>query len=62
MPAPGLGPGSGGGAGRDPPGMATAAGGTHPTGMHSCLNLHIDKRFTQNVMQHTNECNFDTPA
>ena len=20
-----------------PPGMATAAGGTHPTGMHSCL-------------------------
>ena len=21
----------------DPPGTATAAGGTHPTGMHSCL-------------------------
>ena len=25
-----------GGAGGDPP-MATAAGGTHPTGMHSCF-------------------------
>ena len=23
--------------GGDPPGTATAAGGTHPTGMHSCL-------------------------
>ena len=23
--------------GGDPPGMATAAGGTHPTGMHSCI-------------------------
>ena len=26
----------GGGPGGDPPRMATAAGGTHPTGMHSC--------------------------
>ena len=24
----------------DPPRTATAAGGTHPTGMHSCLVLH----------------------
>ena len=23
---------------RPPPGTATAAGGTHPTGMHSCLH------------------------
>ena len=23
--------------GEDPPGTATAAGGTHPTGMHSCF-------------------------
>ena len=29
-------PGPGGGAVGDPPGMATAAGGKHPTGMHSC--------------------------
>ena len=28
----------GGAAGGDPPRMATAAGGTHPTGMHSCLS------------------------
>ena len=27
-----------GGPGGDPPGTATAAGGTHPTGMHSCWN------------------------
>ena len=26
----------GGVPGGDPPGMATAAGGAHPTGMHSC--------------------------
>ena len=26
----------GGGAGGDPPGTATAADGTHPTGMYSC--------------------------
>ena len=32
-------PGGGVGGGRveTPPGTATAAGGTHPTGMHSCL-------------------------
>ena len=29
----------GGGAGGDTPGTATAAGGTHPTGMHSCLYM-----------------------
>ena len=29
-------PGPGGSPGGDPPGTATAAGGTHPTGMHSC--------------------------
>ena len=29
----------GGVPGGDPPGTATAAGGTHPTGMHSCLKL-----------------------
>ena len=26
-----------GGPGGEPPEMATAAGGTHPTGMHSCF-------------------------
>ena len=31
-------PGSGGGV---PPGMATAAGGTHPTGMHSCCTSYV---------------------
>ena len=25
-----------------PPRTATAAGGTHPTGMHSCLKVKID--------------------
>ena len=33
------GPGLGGALWR-PPGMATAASGTHPTGMHSCLNVN----------------------
>ena len=32
-------PGSRGVPGGDPPTMATAAGGTHPTGMHTCLFL-----------------------
>ena len=36
-PGPG-GPGSKGLPGADHPGKATAAGGTHPTGMHSCLH------------------------
>ena len=27
--------------GGDPPGTATAAGGTHPTGMHSCYLLYL---------------------
>ena len=26
--------------GGDPPGTATAAGGTHPTGMHSCFTYN----------------------
>ena len=37
VPAPGGGAWSRGVHGGDPPGTATAAGGTHPTGMHSCL-------------------------
>ena len=49
MPAPGGVPGLGDGGTwsrgaawwRPPPGTATAAGGTHPTGMHSCLILGI---------------------
>ena len=31
--------GPGGMPGGEPPGTATAAGGTHPTGMHSCFLL-----------------------
>ena len=31
----------GGGGGGDPPGTATAAGVTHPTGMHSCFVLSL---------------------
>ena len=27
----------------DPPGTATAAGGTHPTGMHSCVIYIFNK-------------------
>ena len=42
--APGGVPGPGGSAPRGVPGgdpqTATAAGGTHPTGMHSCVNDH----------------------
>ena len=45
VPAPGgclvWGACSGGLPGRDPPRMATAAGGTHPTVMHSCLQYFI---------------------
>ena len=37
---PGGGVWSGGVPGGDPPGTATAAGGTHPTGMHSCLMVY----------------------
>ena len=39
-----LGGSASGGPGGDPPGTATAAGGTHPTGMHSCwkLNCHLN--------------------
>ena len=32
-----------------PPGTATAADGTHPTGMHSCLCLKIDPLPKYNV-------------
>ena len=41
-----------GGPGRDPPEMATAAGGTHPTGMHSCyiLIFTVRKRSCRKVM------------
>ena len=39
MPAPGGGVPAPGMPGGDPPQTATAAGGTHPTGMHSCLGL-----------------------
>ena len=38
--------GDGGVPGGDPPGMATAAGNTHPTGMHSCLNMKCLKNQT----------------
>ena len=31
-----------------PPGTATAAGGTHPTGMHSCLTNVIQNRKNAN--------------
>ena len=52
VPAPGgSGPGgtcSGGGPGgcllETPPGTATAAGGTHPTGMHSCCILFQERK------------------
>ena len=27
--------------GGDPPGTANAAGGTHPTGMHSCFTYYV---------------------
>ena len=39
-----------GGAGGDPPGTATAAGGTHPTGTHSCLSLQLDSIITNGVV------------
>ena len=34
-------PGSGGCLVETPPGTATAAGGTHPTGMHSCVHFFL---------------------
>ena len=37
---------SGGVPGRDPPQTATAVGGTHPTGMHSCFK--VDAKFFNN--------------
>ena len=39
LPPRGGGASSGGVPGGDPAGTATAAGGTHPTGMHSCLGF-----------------------
>ena len=47
MPAPRGGSGQGGWVRRlveTPPRTATAAGGTHPTGMHSCLFLNFHLR------------------
>ena len=38
VPGPRGGSAPGGGWWRPPPPTATAAGGTHPTGMHSCLS------------------------
>ena len=32
--------------GGDPPGTATAAGGTHPNGMHSCYVISITRTIT----------------
>ena len=40
VPAPGV-SGPRGGAWWRPPRTATAAGGTHPTGMHSCINSNV---------------------
>ena len=39
-------PGPGGVPGGDIPQMATAAGGTHPTGMHSCVAISFHNLFT----------------
>ena len=39
-------PGPGGCAWWRPPGAATAAGGTHPSGMHSCFNELIGPPLT----------------
>ena len=36
---------SGGVPGEDPPETATATGGTHPTGMHSCFNFGLVRYF-----------------
>ena len=33
-----------------PPRTATAASGTHPTGMHSCFVLHVHTEFTLNCI------------
>ena len=41
---PGSVPGPRGMPGADPPRMATAVGGTHPTGMHSCFVLKTVNR------------------
>ena len=50
MSAPGGWGSAQGGPGGDPPGTATAAGGTHPTGMHSCIfMIYIMLHDTMNV-------------
>ena len=49
VPALGGGACSGGVTGGDPP-MATAAGGTHPTGMHSCVAEIFCFHFVQHLM------------
>ena len=47
----------------NPPGTATAGGGTHPTGMHSCLVMPIDVMKTEIVrtlgLQVDREISFD---
>ena len=51
MPAPGLVLVRGGVPGGDHPPTATAAGGTHPTGMHSCIKIFLQNEdsLCQNV-------------
>ena len=41
----------GGMPGGDHPGTATAAGGTHPTGMHSCSNMRTLPQYFSAVPQ-----------
>ena len=43
VPAPGEGDACSGGGVETPPVTATAAGGTHPTGMHSCFDAVFGK-------------------
>ena len=55
LPPGGGGASSGGVPGGDPPGMATAAGGTHPTGMHS-YQTSIHRKFYSPAMAFENNC------
>ena len=47
VPGPGGVPGSGGCLVETPPQTATAAGGTHPTGMHSCCGAVVSRATEQ---------------
>ena len=62
VPGGGLLPGGSGpgGCGEPPPVMATAAGGTHPTAMHSCYHLctGIDNNFSHISVCVCLNCNF----